>query len=227
MDISNNELVMQYIAEHFDGLKIQSRDLNTIQYQALWQLKKEKVLLPDNEKEAREFLNIIMDKDFFSNLLAGCLKEYDNDTKHLYHVGRLKKMIEKGFHIKIDGTAIGLTANFDAEKVRCSCGEMPALVKKSDVLGGISDEMIYYCSKCGAYVGVHKETNIPLGKPADEETRTLRRKCHEVFDKRWETQQERSAAYDRLAKKLNISKAEAHFGMFDKEMCEKALELMI
>ena len=62
--------------------------------------------------------------------------------------------------------------------------------------------------------------------PADEETRQLRIKCHNLFDKRWNTRKRRNQAYLELSHILGIKKEECHFGMFNKEQCEKALKIL-
>lgn len=60
----------------------------------------------------------------------------------------------------------------------------------------------------------------------------LRNEAHHAFDVHWEfydTFRERHAArnqaYSWLARKLGISEDACHFGMFDEEMCRRALRV--
>lgn len=85
----------------------------------------------------------------------------------------------------------------------------------------------YKCTNCDSYVGVHDGTNIPLGRLANRELRTLKKKAHSLFDPTWKNgKKKRSQAYSDLAKKLGIPTKECHFGWFDKEMLEKAIQIL-
>lgn len=85
----------------------------------------------------------------------------------------------------------------------------------------------YYCEKCKAYVGTHKRNRrIALGVMADDETRYLRSKCHEEFDRHWEMTYQKNLCYSRLAKALEIRKDDCHFGFMDKDMLKKSLQIM-
>ena len=86
----------------------------------------------------------------------------------------------------------------------------------------------YRCTQCGAYVGTHiNNPKKPLGILANENMRELRKMCHAVFDKRWNTAKERSKAYADLADKLGIKVEDCHFAMFDEEMLRKALLVLL
>lgn len=45
--------------------------------------------------------------------------------------------------------------------------------------------VIYYCGDCGASVGTHPDTTIPLGLMATARTRYLRARAHSAFDTIW------------------------------------------
>lgn len=121
------------------------------------------------------------------------------------------------------------------------CGNETKLVK-GDVIyptrKSLHDLNFYLCKLCGAYVGCHapgklkggagKRGIIPLGKPGDAETRRIRHDIHRVFDRLWEIGyfKSRSKAYEELAYALNIPKKDCHIGNFDKQMAEKALEIV-
>lgn len=83
------------------------------------------------------------------------------------------------------------------------------------------------CTNCGAYVGTHKNQPLDaLGLLADSETRALRAKCHEEFDKHYMSLTARNTLYYMLSVELGIKKEDCHFGHFGKEQLEKAMEIM-
>ena len=89
------------------------------------------------------------------------------------------------------------------------------------------DRHFYLCKPCNAYVGTHKKTSEPLGKPANLELRIARRKAHAALDPIWQESEtiKRSDVYAALAKALNISRDDCHIGQFDIEMCQKVIEI--
>lgn len=106
------------------------------------------------------------------------------------------------------------------------CGSVEvALVANKEIYGRNYGEWpyAYLCRSCGAYVGLHLGTNIPLGTLADEATRQARKECKAPFEALHKTgKMSRDEAYQRLADKLGIPKDECHFGWFDVEQCHKA-----
>lgn len=84
---------------------------------------------------------------------------------------------------------------------------------------------IYICSACGSYVGLHPNTDIPLGTLADEQTRKARVYVKDFFH-RWMKVHglRRSEAYKALSVRTGIRKAECHFGMFNIDRCNRVLE---
>ena len=91
--------------------------------------------------------------------------------------------------------------------------------------------MIWLCRNCNAYVGCHNNTKEPLGTLADTELRELRKKAKGKFIVKflggtWKRpHNEKNLAYSRLGGLLGLKKGECHFGMFDKETCNKVLAL--
>lgn len=82
---------------------------------------------------------------------------------------------------------------------------------------------MYVCVRCGARVGMHPFTAIPLGTLADEETRNARKLCKPSFERLWmEAGFERTGAYAWLASELGITTEQCHFGLFDISTCERA-----
>ncbi|EKS6335744.1 hypothetical protein OR191_002423 [Enterobacter hormaechei] len=82
---------------------------------------------------------------------------------------------------------------------------------------------MYLCGNCGACVGMHPFTNIPLGTLADRATREARKNCKKPFEALWRSgRMSRTEAYIWLAAELNIPVGECHFGWFDISQCEAA-----
>jgi hypothetical protein len=85
----------------------------------------------------------------------------------------------------------------------------------------------YICTGCKAFVGTHKSRpQQALGILADTEMRELRKKCHEIFDKTWNTPEERKQRYAELAEKMHMNKEACHFAYFNMELLEKAYKIL-
>lgn len=94
----------------------------------------------------------------------------------------------------------------------------------SSVIYGRSYGMVYFCSPCNAYVGVHKGTKTALGRVATSELREKKKSAHKVFDKLWrEGEMSRSEAYLWLADRMNIQPKYCHIGMMNIEECEQVI----
>lgn len=105
------------------------------------------------------------------------------------------------------------------------CGGTVVIKTHKDIYGrDYSDwPYAYGCNSCGAYVGLHPFTNIPVGTLADKPTRAARNRCKAPFETiHKDGYLNRTDAYKALAKKLEITVETCHFGWFDIEMCEKA-----
>lgn len=88
----------------------------------------------------------------------------------------------------------------------------------------------WLCRPCDAYVGCHPVGNgdgtKPLGRLANAELRGLKQDVHRVFDPLWQNgSQKRKDAYRYLADHLGIPYADCHVGMFDAELCRRAIEI--
>lgn len=79
----------------------------------------------------------------------------------------------------------------------------------------------YICTGCKAFVGTHPNSNIPLGTLADKATREARKSAHSAFDHIWRDghMPSRGHAYEWLADKLGIPRAECHMAWFEVERC--------
>jgi hypothetical protein len=84
---------------------------------------------------------------------------------------------------------------------------------------------VYICNDCGASCGCHPNTDIPLGRMADRETRQLRVQAHTAFDPLWKNgYMTRTKAYNWLAGQLGIEVSESHISWLSKEQLEKVIE---
>lgn len=119
----------------------------------------------------------------------------------------------------------------------CPYCDGPVSLVDSNVVYGKSYGMIYLCDnypKCDAYVGVHSNSkkHAPLGRLANPDLRRLKRQVHGWFDPLWRYKSSktqdvdvRKNAYGWLAKKLGIKAYQCHIGMFDEEICQRAIDI--
>jgi hypothetical protein len=106
------------------------------------------------------------------------------------------------------------------------CGKATEYVDSACIYGR-SYGMIYLCRPCDAYCGVHKGTDISLGRLANRELRELKKRVHAEFDILWAPKPAgcftRKQAYRWLADKMGLPIEETHIGMFSEELCRKAI----
>lgn len=103
------------------------------------------------------------------------------------------------------------------------------LVNNSGVYGRSYGDWpwLYLCSNraCGAYVGTHPQTDLPLGTLATARTREARKRAKALFNALWEAGPlTRAEAYSRLAAEMGVDVSVCHFGWFDVEQCRRASE---
>ena len=85
------------------------------------------------------------------------------------------------------------------KKVICQyCKTKASLIDSKTIFGYRSYGMIYYCHKCGDYVGVHKKTNKPLGTLANPELSKKRVETHKVFDRLWKSMLNKNKYWDKI-----------------------------
>lgn len=111
------------------------------------------------------------------------------------------------------------------------CASAVRLVSHGEIYGGreYGDwPYAYLCrgEECGAYVGLHPNTDIPLGTLADQATRKARLAGKDQFialqhRRHWS----RKESYAWLAKALSIEVGACHWGWFDEQQAERAGEL--
>lgn len=112
------------------------------------------------------------------------------------------------------------------------CGGDVRLVCNSEIYNGRSYgdwPFAYLCSGCQAYVGLHPDTDIPLGTLADNKLRAARNASKATFHEHMKkTGLSRTRAYQWLVGRMNIEVGKCHFGWFELEECavaEQAVKL--
>lgn len=109
------------------------------------------------------------------------------------------------------------------------CGGKARLVDSMTVYNNDYGSM-WVCEnypECNAVVGCHPDTVMPLGTLANLELREMRQKVHKLLDPRWMSRRfGRSSTYAYLARKMGIERKDCHIGMFNIEMCKRALEVL-
>ena len=110
------------------------------------------------------------------------------------------------------------------------CGNPVVYTSNAEIYGReYGNGKCYLCRKCRAFVGVHTDTNIPLGTLANDKLRKARNRAHNYFDKLWKEPtriMKRNDAYSWLSKQLGIKKQETHIAWFEIEQCDKTVELV-
>ncbi len=95
----------------------------------------------------------------------------------------------------------------------------------SQIVYGKSFGMIYLCSNCRAWVGVHKGTTTALGRLANAELRLAKKEAHKYFDMLWKLKLiTRPEAYKYLSEWLQIHPDFTHIGMFGVKTCKSVVE---
>lgn len=109
------------------------------------------------------------------------------------------------------------------------CGCPTATVRASYVYGDNDRDpgrMLWFCLICGAYVSCHKTGLVPMGTPANKETRDARRKAHQAFDTLWKSRKmTRWEAYLWLSQKMGLPQDKTHIGMFNISQCTQVVQL--
>ena len=83
--------------------------------------------------------------------------------------------------------------------------------------------------RCKATHGAHRDTGLPLGIPADRETKVERQTTHALFDRLWQgdgASMRRHEAYAWMAARMGLEKDEAHIGRFGAGECQRMRALV-
>lgn len=79
-------------------------------------------------------------------------------------------------------------------------------------------------------VGMHPFTAIPLGTLATKPMREARKQAKALFEPLWRdpgATMTRKEAYAWLAQIMGLEPADAHFGMFSIEQCDRFMAIMV
>lgn len=98
------------------------------------------------------------------------------------------------------------------------CQKPVKLVNNSEVYGKEYGNWpyMYWCKLCDAYVGLHPDTDLPLGTLATREVRNARSRSKDAFHSMLKQLGiNRDAGYKLVSAGLNIPAKECHFGWFD------------
>ncbi|AKF46331.1 zinc-finger-containing protein [Pseudomonas fragariae (ex Marin et al. 2024)] len=110
------------------------------------------------------------------------------------------------------------------------CGDDVCLVRNSEIYNGRSYgdwPFAYLCQGCRAYVGLHPDTDIPLGTLADDALRAARNHSKSKFHDYVKTVGlGRTAAYKWLADQMGINVGVCHFGWFEADACAKVVKII-
>lgn len=105
------------------------------------------------------------------------------------------------------------------------CEGTPRIVSNAEIYGREYGEWPYtvLCDGCGAYVGLHPHTDVPLGTLADRNLREARKKGKGWFMKLQRKRgMSRNSAYQWLSDQLGIGIEECHWAWFDEQQCNRA-----
>lgn len=115
--------------------------------------------------------------------------------------------------------------------IQCECGERASLVRGAEVYPHRRDlaHLYFWKCSCGRFVGCHKGTTRPLGRPADAETRRARSAAHAAFDPLWRDPERRRfktrrQAYRWLAEALGIDEDDCHMGEMSAENARRVID---
>ena len=110
------------------------------------------------------------------------------------------------------------------------CGSRVHIVSNAELYGRQYGTWpwAYACedsTRCGAYVGLHPFTAIPLGTLATKPIREARKLAKAIFNPLWQQHgMTRTAAYAWLAQQLGIANVqECHIAWFDEAMCRRVV----
>lgn len=124
--------------------------------------------------------------------------------------------------------ALGRVKDWMPPPERCPyCDGRVRLVENSEIYRGRSYgdwPYAYLCKPCDAFVGLHPDTDLPLGTMANGQLREARKLAKSLWiDMTKAAGLSRAQAYAWLAERMNMPKADCHFGHFDLKRAAQAL----
>lgn len=144
-----------------------------------------------------------------------------------------QEMAKVGLILPVRASAFKRVLNpLPVPKVCPYCDGDVCAVNNSEIYRGQSYgrwPYIYLCEDCRAYVGMHPETNIPLGTLADAVLREARKVSKNLFQTKLmepPSNMTRTEAYTWLAARMNITAGNCHFAWFDVKQCEQVIAIL-
>lgn len=173
-------------------------------------------------RKARKALNGAINASEITKTINRLYKEetkYYTDPKIAVRWGHIATDIEEIFGITLDREELGL---YSKQPVKCECGAL-CVFEPMDIR---SKRPVWHCPVCGATVGVHAGTDIPLGKPVSGSIGKKRIEVHKEINRIIESGMGVNHIYKLLARKMNLSPEETHAGLFNEEQCEEAVKIL-
>lgn len=197
-----------------------SKDVSAVVMAAVYKMIDEDLIEPAYETE-EEAERVVREHLGPSEIEAVIKRRYDEETRFQSDPAIAVKWaaiatgIEEMLDIEVDRKKIGLYGDIS---VMCSCGGRCEMVNDAR-----KHRTVWQCQKCGAKIGVHKGTNIPLGVPASGELSKLRIEVHREIDRLVSSGLSKNRVYKILQRKMKLSETETHAGKFDILQCQEAL----
>lgn len=184
------------------------------------------VQYPSEKEAAKHITNAISKSKLEDTIKIRYKKEamYDPNPGIAAKWGNVTLEIEDKFNIILDKKKIGL---YKEKSPVCECGNAHC-----EFLDGYEEHirkrpgMIWFCPECGASVGVHRGTDIPLGVPAGKDVRILRISVHNEIDRLIDSGLSKKSIYKVLRRKMELKDETTHAGMFTKKQCKEALAIL-
>lgn len=110
------------------------------------------------------------------------------------------------------------------------CAGQVKLINNSKIYGREYGDwpFMYRCEDCHAYVGLHPNTDVPLGTVATHQLRKDRMASKDLFHKvKHAKGLSRTLAYQWLAGKLDIPVEQCHFGWFEQDDCVRVVGICV
>ena len=113
-------------------------------------------------------------------------------------------------------------------KICPECKSGTRVTTETEIYGKVYKGRAMICCnnfpKCDSYVGTHDD-GTTLGRLANKELRTWKKRAHDEFDKLWQSgDYDRDEAYENLSDELGIDLEYTHIGFFNIETCKKVIQ---
>ena len=175
---------------------------------------------PDEKSAVKSIAGELIDEDIEQVIKRKYHKEseFDPDPAIAVKWGIVTANTERVLGLVLDRVSIGLVKE---RNVTCECGTACEFWEDYKGKGAR-----WICPSCGAHVGGHRGTNIPLGIPASGEISRKRIVVHDEINRLLTSGMDKKSVYKILARRMNLSAEETHAGKFSLEQCEQAISIL-